>query len=257
MFGALLALLFVAFPISLAMGMILAQGPDVIYQWLSHPSWITVNAAYSNEGIVAADDVRCSDIGASLLAAGGNAVDAAIGTVLCLGVVSPGSSGLGGGSFLLFYNYTSRQSVFIDGRETAPNSAYSTMFVNNSDLSKSGGLAIAIPGQLRALRHAWELHGSLAWYDIVIPAAKLAKSFRVSDTLAKHVQNIKTTLKDPKYAELKTYLMGQYNRLVGFGDMLENEALSNTLTMIAAVGDSYFYDGQVGCLYDTYLQHKL
>ena len=83
---------------------------------------------------------------------GGNAVDAAVAAALCLGVVSPGSSGLGGGSFLLFYNATAKKSVFIDGRETAPTSAHRDMFVQDPSLAYGGGLSIGVPGQLKALR---------------------------------------------------------------------------------------------------------
>ena len=52
---------------------------------------------------VAADNAEASQAGASILAAGGNAADAAAATMLALGVASPSSSGLGGGGFVLYY----------------------------------------------------------------------------------------------------------------------------------------------------------
>lgn len=72
------------------------------------------------EGIVSSDDFRCSEIGSNILKENGNAIDAAIGMTLCLGVVSPASSGLGGGCFILGYNTTTKTSLFIDAREIAP-----------------------------------------------------------------------------------------------------------------------------------------
>ena len=55
----------------------------------------------SPHGAVAADDGRCSRAGRDALRDGGGAVDAAVATALCLGVVSPASSGVGGGAFML------------------------------------------------------------------------------------------------------------------------------------------------------------
>lgn len=64
---------------------------------------------YAHNGAVATDDGRCSRIGKDVLREGGHAVDAAVASALCLGVVSPASSGLGGGAFMLlrfsFFNY--------------------------------------------------------------------------------------------------------------------------------------------------------
>lgn len=73
----------------------------------------------ARHGAVAADDRRCSRIGSDVLREGGNAVDAAVAVSLCLGVVSPASSGLGGGSFMLLRLAHGEAKAF-DMRETAP-----------------------------------------------------------------------------------------------------------------------------------------
>ena len=73
----------------------------------------------SLHGAVAADDGRCSTIGRDALESGGNAVDAAVATSLCLGVVSPASSGVGGGAFMLV-RLANGTAVAYDSRETAP-----------------------------------------------------------------------------------------------------------------------------------------
>ena len=52
-------------------------------------------------GMVAADHGRCSDAGADVLRAGGCAVDAAVATALCQGVMNPMASGVGGGHFMV------------------------------------------------------------------------------------------------------------------------------------------------------------
>lgn len=62
---------------------------------------------------VATDDGRCSTIGRNVLREGGHAVDAAVAAALCLGVVSPASSGLGGGAFMLVRPAHGRQKCLI------------------------------------------------------------------------------------------------------------------------------------------------
>ncbi|UJR85180.1 gamma-glutamyltransferase [Sandaracinus amylolyticus] len=117
----------------------------------SRPSHAAVYARYA----VAADHPLASDAGARVLAAGGNAADAAAATMLALGVVSPASSGLGGGGFALYYRASDRSLTFLDFRETAPGAATNDMFARrdgDSDAiaaqrSMTGGLAVAVPGE--------------------------------------------------------------------------------------------------------------
>lgn len=70
---------------------------------------------------------RCSEIGAAVLADGGNAVDAAVATALCQGVVSPISSGLGGGDFITI-RLANGSAEFINAREFAPGAASAHMY---------------------------------------------------------------------------------------------------------------------------------
>ena len=74
----------------------------------------------SDQAVVAADDGRCSEIGASVLRQGGHAVDAAVATALCLGVVNPMASGVGGGAFMIVRSSSLSQTLAFDMRETAP-----------------------------------------------------------------------------------------------------------------------------------------
>lgn len=83
----------------------------------------------SEFGVVAADDGRCSDIGVSVLRSGGHAVDAAVATALCLGVVHAMSSGIGGGSFMVVRSSATSKAEAYDMRETAPMAASQVSFI--------------------------------------------------------------------------------------------------------------------------------
>ena len=81
---------------------------------------------------VATDAAMCSQVGVDILKKGGSAVDAAVASMFCVGVVNLHSTGVGGGGFMVYYNATSRKSTFIDFREVAPLNATENMFLNNS-----------------------------------------------------------------------------------------------------------------------------
>jgi gamma-glutamyltranspeptidase/glutathione hydrolase len=98
-------------------------------------------------GAVASEKALCSEIGIDLLKAGGNAADALVGTVFCVGVTGMIHSGLGGGGFMLVRS-SNGSYEFIDFRETAPAAAFEDMYTNNTAASLYGGLA-------RYVGHVW------------------------------------------------------------------------------------------------------
>lgn len=91
-------------------------------------------------GAVASESTVCSKIGIELLEQGGNAIDALVGTVFCVGVIGMYHSGIGGGGFMLVRD-PDGGFEFVDFRETAPAAYFEDMYVNDTDLSLYGGLA--------------------------------------------------------------------------------------------------------------------
>lgn len=59
-------------------------------------------------------------------------MDAAIASMLCLGVINAHSTGIGGGGFMLVYHRFTRFSEVIDFRENAPLLSSRDMFQGNS-----------------------------------------------------------------------------------------------------------------------------
>lgn len=91
-------------------------------------------------GAVASEVDTCSDIGTQLLKDGGNAVDAIVGTIFCVGTIAMYHSGIGGGGFLVLRAPDGSYET-VDFRETAPAAAFEDMYKGNEDASIYGGLA--------------------------------------------------------------------------------------------------------------------
>ncbi|XP_031267593.1 glutathione hydrolase 1-like [Pistacia vera] len=197
----------------------------------------------THHGVVATDDGRCSKIGMDVLRAGGHAVDASVAAALCLGVVSPASSGLGGGAFMLIRLASGKAQAF-DMRETAPMKAYKNMYASNASLKTSGILSVAVPGVLAGLHKAWEQHGKLPWERLVKPAEVLARrGFKISPYLHMQMEKAKSgILADNGLQSIFT----SNGELLQLGDICRNKKLAKSLKAISKYGLKAFYNGSIG-----------
>jgi len=75
---------------------------------------------------------------------GGNAIDAAIATMLCDGALCPEYMGIGGGFLMSIYNVTTKKVMSIDAREIAPSGATESMFVEEPKNSVYGRYLIKV-----------------------------------------------------------------------------------------------------------------
>lgn len=110
-------------------------------------------------GVVATSEPQPAQAAANVLAAGGNAVDAAAVAQFMLNVVEPQSSGIGGGGFMLVWLAASRTLIALDCRETAPAAARPEMFLGSSeaplpwDEVSTSGLSVGSPRNPALHRH--------------------------------------------------------------------------------------------------------
>eukprot|EP00128_Syssomonas_multiformis_P007599 Colp12_sorted_trinity150504_noHs@31971 len=192
------------------------------------------------KGAVAADCPRCSEIGRDILEAGGSAVDAAISTLLCQGVINSFASGIGGGGFMLIRSSTGQEEV-IDFREVAPENAFRDMYQEVHNKSQFGGLAAGVPGELRGFEVAHKRHGKLPWRDVVLPAARLASGgFVVTKTLANMFKSQGAAIMANKDMRLEFAPNGV---LPVEGDVLQRPRLGRTLEIVAEHGADALYNG--------------
>lgn len=198
----------------------------------------------SEQGVVAADDARCSEIGASMLRQGGHAVDAAVSTALCVGVVNPVGSGIGGGAFMIVRSSSTSKTQAYDMRETAPGAASQNMYANNLNNKYSGALSMGVPGEIAGLHEAWLQHGRLNWRTLFQPAIKLARDgFVVAPYLASSIaKSAKKIMNDPGLQQV----FAPNGRLLQAGDKCSNLELAQSLEAVAEQGPQAFYNGTVG-----------
>src|SRR6185295_19672419 len=133
---------------------------------------------------VATENAVSTREGLAELAAGGNAVDAVVRAVLVAGIVSPSSSGLGGGGFAMVWRAAKREPYVLDFRETAPAAIDVAAFEARPFKPEERARATGVPGELAGL---WQLQhelGKRKWRDVVLPVARVAETgFAVSPHL--------------------------------------------------------------------------
>ena len=125
-------------------------------------------------------------------------MDAAVAATICLGVVGLSSSGLGGGCFILGRTNTS-DVLFMDSREIAPLGATENMYDDDHSASIWGGLAVAVPAEIRGLYQSYQTQGGLiAWADLISPSIALAEEYVISEHLGVHISKMSSVIESDK-----------------------------------------------------------
>ncbi len=191
--------------------------------------------------------------GCKVLAAGGNAIDAAVAVQAVLGLVEPQSSGLGGGGFMLHYNARSKEVVAYDGRETAPAAATENYLRYVGDAAASGavlpsarasGRSIGTPGIVRMLELAHRENGQLAWNGLFADGTRLAADgFKVGGRMADAIAaNSAGLLRD---ADAQRYFFNANLTPKALGTTIQNPEYAEVLRAIATGGANAFYTGPI------------
>lgn len=203
----------------------------------------STNAKNEKHSIAVTTEVPiCSELGIELMQQGGNAMDAAIGTAICVGIINSFSSGLGGGGFLMVKKSTGLLDVeTVDFRETTPSNVNAENYRGRIDTSKKGGFAVAVPGEIKGLHFSHIKYGKLPWKQLFIKNIKIAKSFTVTYQLEKRLLKLKNyIMKDPGLKEIYT----RNGVLVKEGDVISRTNYAETLEKIANNPES-FYNGEI------------
>lgn len=208
---------------------------------------ISVSAG-PRQAAIATAHPTATEAGFEILAAGGNAFDAAIAVSATLAVVEPYSSGIGGGGFWLLHQAKDGKQIMIDGREKAPLKSHRDMYLDSTGevipgLSVDGPMSAGIPGEPAALVHMANKYGKLPLTITLAPAIRAAQTgFKVTPHYQRMAKfRLKALRKSP--AAAKIFLKD--NEVPPLGYLLKQIDLAKTLQALAQHGNKGFYQGVV------------
>jgi len=194
-----------------------------------------LHAAAPKNGMVVAAHPKAAEAGTAMLAAGGNAFDAAAATALALGVVEPGSSGFGGGGFFLLYIAKDDRYIMIDARETAPALAgHGEVYATRSSID--GPASAGVPGLPAGIDRLVRHYGRLTLAEVTTPAIHLAHTgFTVTPRLARLIQWRRKIFNDSarRIFDKKE------------GETIRQPQLAATLQRFARYGARDVYEGEI------------
>lgn len=200
-----------------------------------------------NNGVVVTTQHEASQVGLEILKKGGNAVDAAVAIGYALAVTDPCCGNIGGGGFMMIHQANGKQ-VFINFREKAPLAATAKMYLDNNgnvvpQLSKSGYLAVAVPGTVLGLDHALLKYGTMSRKKVMSLAINLAeKGFVLKEGDIKIFQAGNKNLQDPSVSSI---FLKDGKQSYQVGDILIQKDLARTLRLISEGGSDSFYKGEI------------
>ncbi|MGB3313702.1 MAG: gamma-glutamyltransferase [Albidovulum sp.] len=219
-------------------------------------------AAISEKGLVASQNRIASEIGASVLRRGGNAVDAAIATSFALGVVEPWMSGIGGGGYMIVRRAGDAGAQVVDFGMRAPAGLRTEDYpvtdgkagdlfpwpLVKDDANAIGARSVAIPGQVAGMGAAHRAFGTLPWAELVGPAVAEAEAGLVVDWYAQLILSgaAKGLARFP--ASRATYFDADGFPMASAWTALDQtrcdqRALAASLATIANKGADAFYEG--------------
>ena len=204
-------------------------------------------ASHPPGAVIASSQAPATEAGMQMLRQGGNAFDAAVAMSAALSVVEPISSGIGGGGFFLLHDAKSGKEVFIDARETAPESATPQAYLDTAgdldrDRAENGPWSAGIPGLPAALVHLAQHYGKLPLQVSLAPAIRIAREgFPVYPRLEKGYGQRRAVME--RYPGTRAVFLadGSPPRV---GETLRQPELARTLELLAAKGFDGFYRGE-------------
>jgi gamma-glutamyltranspeptidase/glutathione hydrolase len=208
------------------------QRPDI------RPEAGGLNAAVVSEHPLA------SQVGYQVLREGGNAADAAVAMAAVLAVVRPHMNGMGGDTFVLYYDAEEKTVTSLNASGRAGQLAEPGFYTSQGleRMPFSGALSITVPGAVSAWQAMSDRYGSMDLSELLAPAIGIAEQgFMVTSTFAEDAAESAPEMNAAGQAIY--YPNGQ---ALEEGDILVSADLANSLKLVAEQGASAMYGGELG-----------
>ena len=212
--------------------------------YVTDPPQLQAVEVRSNGGMVVCGAPEAADAGAAVLAAGGNAVDAAVTAALALGSAEPVTSGIGGQAFILI-RFADGRTVAVDGSCVVPALANPAELqaIRNVGFVR-GYKSVAVPGSLAALAYALERYGTIPLARALGPAIDIAEhGFRMNTTELANVEAYAAKLRRGGY--LADIFLNGFTGFWPPDHVFCDGDLAETLRRIARNGPADFYRGRI------------
>ncbi|MFN4312162.1 MAG: gamma-glutamyltransferase family protein [Ferrovibrio sp.] len=216
----------------------------------------------SKGGVVAAQNQKAADIGASVLRSGGNAIDAAVATAFSLAVLEPWMSGIGGGGFMVVWDAKRKKAHVIDYGMISAAALHPADYplaegvggdlfgwpLVVDDRNILGYPSIAVPGQPEGMRLALESFGTRNWQQSLGPAIEVAREGIEVDWFLSMV--VTSAAKDlARFPASRAMFLPDglppSADWAGVAPRLKNEALLASLQRLSAAGARDYYEGEL------------
>ena len=199
----------------------------------------------SRSGIVASESVLASQVGASILERGGNAIDAAVATNAMMGLVAPMNDGVGGDLFAIVYEAKTGKLYGLNSSGWSP-AGLTPEFLKSkgiTEMPQSGINSVTVPGAVDGWDKLLTRFGRMKFADVLAPAiAHAEEGFAVGEVVSVFWHDSEKALKADD-ATAKTYLIKGHAPAIG--EIFSNPDLAWTYRQIAAHGRDAFYKGEV------------
>jgi gamma-glutamyltranspeptidase/glutathione hydrolase len=233
---------------------------------LSRSQTTTKTVIETKYGVVAAQHSLAAEVGAQVLAAGGNAVDAAVATSFAIGVLEPWMSGPAGGGALMLWraedgkaqalNYGMRSPAALNPADFPLSGAGQAGDLFpwdhvDGDRNLQGATAIAVPGLVDGMGKMHARYGTMPWSELLSPAIDFAQEGLLVDWYAALIIASTTRALAQDIDAARLFLDdGQWPTITGWTALAEKRlnqtALAASLQQLATKGARDLYEGDLG-----------